>query len=192
MKRNEILRWFLIAALTVLVAAGCAKKPAPSTGVTPPAGPTVSEAPVPTERPGQEDVRGIEERPVTEGEAQDALLPKADATSAGLERIFFQFDQYTLTDEARETLNRNASFLKANPKLKVRVEGHSDERGSDEYNLALGERRARSARDYVVSLGIDGSRLTTTSYGEEMPLETGGDESAWSKNRRAEFNVIGR
>lgn len=191
MRARNLMQWLLIAALAAFLAAGCAKKPAPE--VTAP--PTAGEAPVTTETPGDQDVRGIQERPITEAPAQDRaaqdrLSPQADATSAGLQRIYFDFDQYTLTPEARETLNRNAAYLKANPRVKVRIEGHTDERGSDEYNIALGERRARSAREYLISLGIDANRLTTISYGEEMPLEQGSDEAAWSKNRRAEFNAV--
>jgi peptidoglycan-associated lipoprotein len=109
---------------------------------------------------------------------------------AGLNRIHFDLDQYTLTSGARDTLAANAAFLKANPDLQVRIEGHCDERGSDEYNLALGERRALAAMNYLESLGVAKARLSTISYGEEMPLVPGHDEAAWAKNRRAEFKVV--
>lgn len=176
--------WLLMAALAVLLASGCAKKPAP-TATAP-----TTDAPVISETPMQEDIRGFEERAVTEAPAQDRLLPMSDATSAGLQRIFFDFDQHTLSPQARQILEQNAAFMRANPRVQVRVEGHCDERGSDEYNLALGERRARAARDYLISLGIAPNRLSIISYGEEMPLDPRRNEDAWAKNRRAEFNIV--
>jgi peptidoglycan-associated lipoprotein len=109
--------------------------------------------------------------------------------AAELQRVHFDFDQYTLSSEARQTLADNAAILKARPQVRVLIEGHCDERGSDEYNLALGERRARATRDYLVSLGIAPERLSTISYGEEQPLEKGSSEAAWAKNRRAEFRI---
>jgi peptidoglycan-associated lipoprotein len=112
------------------------------------------------------------------------------ASVAGLQRIQFAFDQHTLSDQARETLAGNAAWLKANPGARVVIEGHCDERGSDEYNLALGERRALAAQNYLVSLGIAASRLSTISYGEERPLTPGQSEEAWEQNRRAEFKVV--
>ncbi|RMF47475.1 MAG: peptidoglycan-associated lipoprotein Pal, partial [Deltaproteobacteria bacterium] len=113
-----------------------------------------------------------------------------EAVARQLQRIHFDFDQFTLSPEARDILAANAALLNANPGLKVRIEGHCDERGSDEYNLALGERRAVAARDYLVSLGVAADRLSTISYGEEMPLDAGHDEAAWAKNRRAEFKAV--
>jgi len=103
--------------------------------------------------------------------------------------IHFAFDKSTLTEEARVILKRKATWLKNHPDAKVIVEGHCDERGTEEYNLALGDRRAKSAKNFLVDMGIDSSRLTTISYGEEKPLDPRHNETAWAKNRRAHFRI---
>lgn len=101
--------------------------------------------------------------------------------------VYFAFDDYSLSSEGQGQLNKLGEYLKGNSKAVVQIEGHCDERGSVEYNLALGQRRAQSAKNYLVQLGIDASRLPTMSYGEEKPSVEGHDESAWAKNRRDEF-----
>ncbi len=110
--------------------------------------------------------------------------------SSPLQPVYFDFDQATLTEEAKAILRQNAVWLKNNPEAKVQIEGHCDERGTDEYNLALGDRRAQVVKNYLVSLGIAPTRLATISYGEEYPVDPGHDETAWAKNRRAEFNIL--
>jgi len=102
-------------------------------------------------------------------------------------RIFFAFDSSKIDDNSRVTLEANASYLSAHPDVKVKLEGHCDERGTREYNLALGERRAKAAAELMKVLGVDGSRISTVSYGEEKPLVDGHDEAAWSQNRRVEI-----
>ena len=104
-------------------------------------------------------------------------------------KVFFEFDQSRLTPEAKSILQANAEWLRAHPDIKVQVEGHCDERGTIEYNLALGERRAMSVRNFVVSLGIPAEQLYTISYGEERPAVLGSAEEAWAQNRRAEFKI---
>lgn len=104
--------------------------------------------------------------------------------------IFFDFDRSELRPEARTTLQQKSEILRQYPDIRVRIEGHADERGTVEYNLALGERRADSARTYLIDLGIDPDRLTTISYGEERPLAEGQNEAAWQQNRRDEFIPI--
>jgi peptidoglycan-associated lipoprotein len=106
--------------------------------------------------------------------------------------VFFDYDSFTLNSAARKTLVAHANWLKANPARNVQVEGHCDERGTTEYNLALGERRAGTVRDFLVSQGIPAAQLSTISYGEERPMAQGESEAAWSKNRRAEFVSAGR
>ena|SRR3989338_4980379 len=113
--------------------------------------------------------------------------PKAAEAVKGLNRIHFDFDRAEIKSEYKKTLEGNAAWLKQNKGTKVSVEGHCDERGTEEYNIALGHRRARAAKDYVVSLGVDSGRLSTRSFGEEKPLESCHNESCWWKNRRAEF-----
>lgn len=107
-----------------------------------------------------------------------------------LDDIFFDYDSTSLSAEARDTLNLNAEWLRANPSARVEIEGHCDNRGTVEYNLALGARRATSARDYLVSLGISPERLTTISYGEELPVCQEESEDCWSRNRRVHFAVL--
>jgi peptidoglycan-associated lipoprotein len=101
------------------------------------------------------------------------------------DRVFFDTDKSSLTTEARSTLERQAAWLKKFPSVRLQVEGHADERGTREYNLALGERRANADKNYLVSLGIDAGRLSTISYGKERPAVIGSNEAAWSQNRRA-------
>ena len=103
--------------------------------------------------------------------------------------VYFDFDRSELRAESTEQLARNANWLRDNPNYVATIEGHCDERGTNEYNLALGERRANAAKSYLVSLGIDGGRLTTISYGEERPVCAESTESCWQRNRRAHFVV---
>ncbi len=105
------------------------------------------------------------------------------------DRVFFGFDKFNLGDEARATVQRQAAWLKANPTVTVTVEGHADERGTREYNLALGERRATAVKNYLVTLGVSASRVSTISFGKERPVALGHTEAAWSQNRRGVLAV---
>lgn len=105
--------------------------------------------------------------------------------------IHFDYDRSNIRPDDMGVLDQKVAIMQANPDLRIRVGGHCDERGSDEYNLALGNRRAQAAKQYLVSHGVDASRIETQSWGEERPLVDGHDESAWSQNRRSEFEVIG-
>src|SRR5438046_3216657 len=104
--------------------------------------------------------------------------------------IHFDYDKAIIRGGDAAVLDTKVAILQANPGLRIRISGHCDERGSDEYNLALGNRRATAAKQYVVSHGIDGSRIETVSYGEERPLASGHDEEAWAQNRRDEFEIL--
>lgn len=115
--------------------------------------------------------------------------PVATATAYSPETVYFAFDDFTLSSDAQSKLDALSNHLKSAQNAVVQIEGHCDERGSTEYNLALGQRRAQSVKDYLVKLGVDASRLSIISYGEEKPAADGHDESAWSKNRRAEFMI---
>jgi peptidoglycan-associated lipoprotein len=119
-----------------------------------------------------------------------AALPPS--LRSALRDVNFEFDRYHLTDEAKAILDELAQALKANPQFVVTIEGHADERGTVEYNLALGEQRAQAAKAYLVALGVDASRVDTISYGEQQPVDAGHDELAWAINRRAHFLVRGR
>ena len=123
--------------------------------------------------------------PVKEPDPLDAFDPEANP----LADVYFEFDKSDLTDETRATLNRYAEMLKTYKGLKVLIEGHCDERGTEDYNLALGERRATRVRDYLVTLGVGPQYLKTISYGESRPKVERSDEDAWSQNRRAHFLV---
>jgi peptidoglycan-associated lipoprotein len=128
--------------------------------------------------------------------AERAEQLKADAMARDMmmaknrflnENVYFDFDNATLDYQAQELLKQKAMWLRDNPDANVVIEGHCDERGTNAYNLALGERRAESAKTFLVNLGISGMRLTTISYGEEKPVDMGQNEEAWAKNRRAAF-----
>ena len=109
-----------------------------------------------------------------------------------LQTVYFEFDKYSLTKRARTALEANAEWLRANPEVFARIEGHCDERGTVEYNLALGQRRANAARDYLISLGMGSAQVSTVSYGEERPLDPRQTEEAWAKNRRCHFVILKR
>jgi len=139
-------------------------------------------APVPEPMP----TTMVEPAPVVQ-EPAPAPEPEVMLT---LEPIYFDFDKSNLKPDAIATLDKDAESLKKNPEMKVQIEGNCDERGTNEYNMALGDRRAVSGMKYLVTLGIAAERMTTISYGEERPLDPGHNESAWSKNRRDDFNVL--
>ncbi len=117
-----------------------------------------------------------------------AAIPVADEDSV-LADIFFGYDVYNLTDASKATLTANAEWLKANPETTVTIQGHCDERGTNEYNMVLGEHRANAAMEYLRTLGVDPSRMSIISYGEDLPLDPGHNEAAWAKNRRDHFVV---
>jgi peptidoglycan-associated lipoprotein len=109
-----------------------------------------------------------------------------------LKDIHFDFDRYDIRPVDAEILKENAALLMKYPKVKIQVEGHCDERGTTDYNLALGERRANAAKKYLLSLGISSDRISSISYGEEKPLDAGHDEEAWFKNRRGHFVILSK
>ncbi|HEX6440233.1 MAG TPA: peptidoglycan-associated lipoprotein Pal [Candidatus Binatia bacterium] len=113
----------------------------------------------------------------------------ATPASSPLKDVYFDFDRYDLREDAREILKANSAWLKANPAAQVQIEGHCDERGTTEYNVALGSRRAESAKDYLVTLGTSADHLSTISYGEEVPVCREQTEECWQKNRRVRFVV---
>ena len=119
---------------------------------------------------------------VQPGSQEDLVLNVGD-------RVFYGYDKYNLTAEARATAKNQAAWLKANPTVTVTVEGHADERGTREYNLALGERRATALKNYLVTLGVSSSRVATISYGKERPVALGHNDEAWSQNRRGVMTV---
>ena len=158
-----------LALALIVGAAGCAKK-AVQAPPTPPPAPPVETPPTPPPAP-----------PV---EPQPTPAPP-EVTNADLKPAFFDFDSYALRDDARKALDTDAQLLRDHSNLSVTIEGHCDERGTAEYNQALGERRAQAARDYLVAAGADASRIQIISYGKERPFDSGHDEQSWAQNRRA-------
>ena len=182
----------ILAMSTVLVACPRRQEPAP-----PPA-PVINQDSIARENARRDSIAAADraraerdrlerERLANEAAARDRAM--AEIRNAVTAVVYFDYNQSSLTDQARATLDAKIPVLQANPNARILVVGHTDERGSDEYNLALGQRRAAAAKRYLVQRGIDGSRIETTSRGEEQPAVQGMDESAYSQNRRAEFEI---
>lgn len=167
---KKVLVLLLVVALAGFVL-GCGGKKAVEEDTTEMTEPPVVDEPV-------EEV----EQPIETEEPVEVPLPV-------LSDVFYAFDKYNLTDESKRALEENSSELKRASESTIIIEGHCDERGTKSYNLALGEKRAKAARDYLTSLGVSGSRITIISYGKERPFDAGHDEAAWAKNRRAHFIV---
>ena len=144
------------------------------------------------EQARQDSLREAEEgRQRAEAERQRAMQMETEAARAVIrERIHFEYDRSALTEEAEETLMRKLTVLRANPDVEIRIEGHADERGSVEYNRALGQRRAEAAKDFLVGFGISPDRITTVSFGEDRPLVDERNPTAWAQNRRDEFSIV--
>jgi peptidoglycan-associated lipoprotein len=174
----------LAVAAVLVVAAACSKKPAPTT--TPEPTPTPEAAPIPVSPPSTP-------RPQPTPVPAPSVLSEPLSTLSGyLKPVFFDLDKADIRPEAKDVLGANAEFLRKYPTIRVTIEGYCDERGTREYNMALGQRRAAAAKDYLISLGTDGSRLTTISFGKERPFCTGHDETCWQKNRRDQFTVTAK
>ena len=167
---------FKIAAIAAALAltAGCGKK-APKEIPPPPLGSEEGTA------GGEGTSQAGAENQVVPGSRADFLR----SVGQGQDRIFFETDSYSVDDEDRRILEAQAAWLQANPNARVTIEGHADERGTREYNLALGERRANAAKNYLQGRGIDAGRMNVISWGKERPEALGSDESAWAQNRRA-------
>lgn len=177
MSRSRFICCMTLAA--VLVFSGCAKKTQPVAEPPPP-------EPVAVEKPATPEPPPVE---VAEPEPADPLVEAGLFTLQGSELgvVYFDFDSSALTSPAQDTLRAAAEQLKADQKAEFTVAGHCDARGSDEYNLSLGERRSHAVRDFLISLGIGAERLAVISYGEERPAVAGSGEAVWAKNRRVEF-----
>jgi len=152
------------AAIAVMAASACASSTPEEVMTSPPPPPPMASGPA---------AGSVEQFQQTAGDS-----------------VFFAFDQYALTSEARDTLRRQAEWLQMYPGVRIRVEGNCDERGTREYNLALGERRANAARDYLVSLGVDPSRVQIVSYGKERPRDPRSNQAAWAVNRNAQTVIL--
>lgn len=176
---HRVLRLALILAATTSMAA-CASKPKPQPGPAGPTGPTTQgpESPVIPGPPGDVGQAAVP------GSEQDFVINVGD-------RVYFDFDSYDVRADAGPVLDAQASWLNRYPGVRVRIEGNADERGTREYNLALGARRANSVRDYLVSRGVSASRINTISYGKEQPIDPGAGEEAYQRNRNARTAITG-
>jgi peptidoglycan-associated lipoprotein len=198
MTRTRRIAGLTTAMLSVVALGACHKKPAPQPT---PAAPTTTT----TITTNADSVRAAQEAAARQAAAdaerrrQDSVAAaNAAANAAGAPAamraalgtsVHFELDQSELRGEDRAILDAKVPILQANPGVTIRIAGHTDERGSDEYNLALGQRRAAAAKQYLVQHGIADGRIETISYGEERPVAQGADEAAWSQNRRAEFEI---
>ena len=180
---------FCAVGLMLVLAAGCKKPQAPIARPTPPPGAT--SAGDTTARPPAPPTPVSEPRPVPPEQIAEDPIAARDIgdinKNSPFQPVFFALDSSDVDTTAQQALNANAEIMKKYSTWVVTIEGHADERGTAEYNLALGERRAMAAHTYLVSLGISRDRLRTVSYGKEFPFDPGHDEAAWQKNRRAQF-----
>lgn len=184
----------LVLLLTVTLAA-CAKKvPTVERPAPPPADPATTTAPAPPPPPPRPVDEPMPVPPEPEAIKASDLPDDLDSLnrSGVLKPVFFDLDSSEVNAASQQVLQENADVMRRNARWQITIEGHCDERGTAEYNLALGERRALAARTYLLSLGIPAERVRTVSYGKEFPFDQGHDESAWSKNRRAHFVITAK
>jgi peptidoglycan-associated lipoprotein len=190
-RRISAVPAIIILAITI---GACAKKQPPVARPVPPppGGSTGTDANRPATPPEPiAENRAVPPEPLAEDPLKVSDIDKINQNSP-FQPVFFKYDQAEIDDEGRAALNANAEIMKKYAEWVITIEGHADERGTAEYNLALGERRAVAARAYLISLGIPADRLKTVSYGKEFPFDPGHSEAAWSKNRRAHFVVTSK
>jgi len=166
-------RYLVLALIVIFILPACAKK-------------EVAPVKEEIEKPAEE----VTPPPLEEQKPEEAPVEvKEEPEEIVLEDVFFDFDKYEIKDEYKKVLEKNAEILLAHPEIKLLVEGHCDERGTNEYNLALGEKRAKAVIDFYIAYGISPDRLSMISYGEERPFDPGHNEEAWAKNRRAHMVI---
>jgi peptidoglycan-associated lipoprotein len=183
MSRRSRVASLLILAGAVVVA--CAKSPAPAPAPAPAAAPAVDSTRI---RDSLANAKRMADSASAERERQAAAV--AAARSSLVAKVFFDYDKADITDQGKAILDAKVPVLSTNPGIRIRVEGNCDRRGSDEYNLALGQRRAAAAKRYLTDHGIDAARIDIISYGAERPVAEGDGEDAYSQNRRDEFAIV--
>jgi len=178
-------------ALVLLIGLGLASIGCPKKKAEPPKNPTPAPAP---QQPAQDVTPPQTYEPPTPPPPVDDPMAHTlmDIQNKYFADAFFDFDKYDLRSDARDALAKDADFMKAHATLRITIEGHCDERGTREYNLALGEKRANAAKDYLVALGVDAGRVSVVSYGKDRPFAMGHDEDSWAKNRRAHMVVTAK
>jgi peptidoglycan-associated lipoprotein len=213
--KNLKWSWMVVVIFVLALGPGCSKKtvrseavPYTAEGKAAEMKPEMKEEaklePVSPEKAAEEkriQEETLREQAMREKALRDKALQEEAARKAALARemaekgmklqtIYFDFDQAIILDSQRQTMVNNSEWLKAHPQAKIRIEGHCDERGTSEYNLALGQKRAEASKRFLEGLGISSQRMATVSYGEERPAVEGHTEEAWAKNRRAEFVLV--
>jgi peptidoglycan-associated lipoprotein len=189
MKTNKLIYLLAFGLAMSLAATGCHKQTTSLTPIPGTAGPKIAEEPAPPMNPAppvntNEMVNSIPLPPPTDGAVTE------DPNTLAAETIHFHFDSSAVRKDEQVHVEAAVASLRMDPNVKVRLEGHCDERGTEEYNRSLGERRALAVREAMVKLGIDPARILTLSYGEDRPVDPGHDEAAWKKNRRVEFILL--
>ena len=186
-----LMGFCVIGALGALVFSGCAKENVVKKDETiaPPATTQAKQADVKAAKNGPAETYASA-KPAQESGNKAAAKAEPQQLTSALEKIYFDFDSYDLSNQARKTLTSDADYLRKRAVAKLRIEGNCDERGSAEYNIALGEKRAKTAEKYLVTMGIPANRLSIISYGKEKPADPGHDEAAWAKNRRDDFTIL--
>jgi len=179
--KKKLVGILMMLCCVALTAGGCAKKELVKEDET-----LAQKEPVATAPVAPEPVPVTKEPVVKE----ETVKTTSVETISPFDTIYFDFDSYVLRQDARDSLDKNYDWMKNNMSATVRLEGHCDERGSDEYNIALGEKRAKAAHKYLKTRGVSEDRLSVISYGKEKPAEPGHNEEAWAKNRRVEFIIV--
>jgi peptidoglycan-associated lipoprotein len=189
--KHAVLGWLLaLLILSGLSLLACSKQEVKTDGLTSaPGGEQLKE----DDAEKAKKRARIREQELTEEQLREKALAEEEARRRTMaaefenEDVYFEFDQFVLSDSAKAVLNKKAKWLKDHPNGKALIEGHCDERGSTEYNLALGQKRAEAAMQFIIALGVESSRVSTISFGKEKPPDPGHNEAAWAKNRRAHF-----
>jgi peptidoglycan-associated lipoprotein len=194
---SKTLKAFALGLTVVLLvlAPACRTKKTPAPVVQPETAPAPPPVAPPPPTPVATDTDFVKtDTTVTEEALPSDLdaLNRVAQEKGYIQDAYFDYDASTLSADAQTALQSSATWLKKNDKYNLLVEGHCDERGTEQYNLALGDRRANTAREYLAALGVDGSRIRTVSYGEERPFDAGHDDSSWAKNRRAHLVLVGK
>ena len=202
MKKAKIHVLGAVLLVGLLLSAGCAKKSVgpgdAGTAATAGTGYLGQETEAQRQARETREAQALRERQLAEQRRIEAEAESASSRIAGEaqavqeiqdDRIYFNFDSFELSAEARTVLQKKAELLNGHPELKLLIEGHCDQRGTEEYNIALGERRAKAAYEFLILLGVDSTRLQIISFGEEYPADMSNTEAAWAKNRRDEFKI---
>jgi peptidoglycan-associated lipoprotein len=187
---NRVMRGAPLVLVAVAALAACGRRQRPAEPATPVS--TAADDSAARERARLDSIAAAERAAADRANSErvDRDRRMSDARTALTAAIYFDYDRAEITDDSRARLDAKVPYLSANPGMRIRIAGHTDSRGSDEYNLALGQRRASAAKRYLTQQGIEGGRIDVVSFGEERPAAQGADEAAYSQNRRAEFEIL--